>query len=116
MIDWLNLVGNSLWIFSLALALATFSYASWQASINHDKSVRNKFRLELSSPTIQISLNISGMLLCAGLAATSAKIYEIVLWIILAIAFGIWAILGGIQQKRLENYKDLVVSKETDQF
>ena len=114
MIDWLNLASNSLWIFGLALALATFSYASWQASTGHDKSVRNKFRLELSSPSIQIPFNIAGMLFCAGLAATSAKTYEKILWIILLISFGIWVIFGGIQRNKLENNKGHEVSTELD--
>ena len=101
MIDWLNLVSNSLWIFGLVLALATISYASWQASTNHEK-----IRQTLGGPSIQIAFNLAGVLFCAGLAATSAKIYEIVLWTILAIAFGVWVILSWIQRVKVVHNKE----------
>ena len=115
MIEWLNLASNSLWIFGLALALAAFSYASWQASSNHEKSVRNKFRLVLSSPSVHLALNMAGMLFCAGLAATSTTIFEIVLWIILAIAFGIWVILSGMQWNNLAHKAEQDDQTETSQ-
>jgi len=105
MIDWLNLISNSLWILGLVLALATLSYASWQASSNHEKSVRKEFRLALGRPSIQIAFNLAGVLFCAGLAATSIKIYEIVLWTILAIAFGVWVILSWIQMVKVVHNK-----------
>ena len=39
MIDWLNLIANTFWILGCALALATVSYAGWQASVE-DKKIR----------------------------------------------------------------------------
>ncbi len=80
MIDWLNLATNSLWILGCALALACFSYASWQAWLYKEK-LRDRLRL----PDIQRPLFIAGILFCAGLAATSKSLVEIVLWGILGV-------------------------------
>jgi hypothetical protein len=95
MIDWYNLVSNSFWIIGLATALATISFASWQASINHEK-----FKVVIGQPPIQVALNLAGVLFCIGLALTSTKTYEIILWSILAAAFGVWVILSWIQKSR----------------
>lgn len=88
MIDWINLVENSLWILGFALALATFSYASWQASRNHEK-----LGYRLGQKNIRIPTSIALLLFCMGLAATSRQWWEIGLWIILAILFFIQIIL-----------------------
>ena len=82
MIDWLNLIYNTLWILGLALALATLSSTSWEASRDHEK-----FRVRLNRPATHIALNLAGVLFCAGLATTSKKTYEIILWAILGVAF-----------------------------
>ena len=82
MIDWVNLVENTLWVLGCALALATLSYASWQASWNHEK-----FSYRLGQKNIRIPTNIAFLLFCIGLAATSRRWWEIGLWIILAILF-----------------------------
>ncbi len=84
MIDWFNLVANSLWILGCALALATFSYASWQASLYNEK-----LRQRLGQPGIQRSLDASGILFCAGLAATSKNTLEIGLWVVLGVLFAV---------------------------
>ena len=82
MIDWANLAGNALWILGLSLALATLSYSSWQASIT-----REKFFTSLSHPGPQASLDVAGALFCAGLAATSAVLWQKALWAVLGIIF-----------------------------
>jgi len=82
MIDWFKLVANDLWILACALALATLSYASWSASLRHEK-----LRKILALPKYQISMNIAGILFCFGLAGTSNKWWEIMLWLILAAMF-----------------------------
>jgi len=82
MIDWYNLLMNALWIFASALALATVSYASWQASM-----LGEKFWRVLGNPGIQVALNIAGLLFCIGLAGTSDVLWQRVLWILLAIGF-----------------------------
>ena len=95
MIDWLNLIANSFWILGCALALATVSYASWQASVE-DKEIR----MVLSSPGYKISLYAAGALFSIGLAATSDRIWEILLWTILVILFIIQAGLAIYQKKK----------------
>jgi hypothetical protein len=84
MIDWYNLFMNSLWILACALALATISYASWQASVAGEK-----FRVCLRRSGIQISLNVAGLLFCAGLVGTSEILWQRILWILLAIGFAV---------------------------
>ena len=95
MIDWLNLLANSFWILGCALALATLSYASWQASGKNEK-----MGMVLSSPGYKISLYAAGTLFSIGLAATSDRIWEIVLWTILAILFIIQAGFSIHQKKK----------------
>jgi presenilin-like A22 family membrane protease len=95
MIDWINLASNALWIVGLALALATFSYASWEASLRHQK-LRERLRL----PAVQFPLDLAGVLFCAGLAATSGRLYEVVLWVILGIAFAVQAVIAVLASRR----------------
>jgi hypothetical protein len=95
MINWLNLLANTFWILGCALALTTLSYASWQASGKNEK-----MRMVLSSPTYKISLYAAGALFGIGLAATSDRIWEIILWTILAILFIIQAGLSIHQKKK----------------
>ena len=95
MINWLNLLVNTFWILGCALALATLSYASWQASVENEK-----MRMVLSSPGYKISLYAAGALFSIGLAATSDRIWEIILWAILTILFIIQAGLSIYQKKK----------------
>ena len=95
MINWFNLIANTFWILGCALALATLSYASWQAS-----SKNEKMGVVLSSPGYKISLYAAGALFSIGLAATSDRIWEILLWTILAILFIIQAGLAIYQKKK----------------
>jgi len=95
MINWLNLLANTFWILGCALALATLSYASWQASVANEK-----MGMVLSSPAYKISLYAAGALFSIGLAATSERIWEIILWIILAILFIFQAGLSIHQKKK----------------
>lgn len=97
MIDWSGLASNALWILGLTAGLATLSYASWQASIH-----KQKFTARLKQVPIQIALNLAGLLFSAGLAATSDAILEIVLWIVLALAFAAQVILLEIARRREE--------------
>ena len=82
MIDWYNLAANSLWILGCAVALATLSYASWEASL-----LKEKFTTRVKRPSYQMALSLAGFLFCAGLAGTSDSTLEILLWSILALAF-----------------------------
>jgi hypothetical protein len=77
-IDWINLAANSLWILGCTLALATVSYASWDASRQ-----QIKLRQQLQGIGYQAALNISGLLFCLGLASLSSRWWETVLWLAL---------------------------------
>lgn len=82
MIDWMNLAANALWIVGCALALATLSWASWQAA-----EAKEKLRTRLGRPAPQAFLNLAGLLFSAGLAATSDAMWERALWAVLAVLF-----------------------------
>ena len=82
MIDWYNLIMNACWIFGCSVALAALSYASWEASAQGEK-----IRTCLSQDHIQISLNLSGLLFCVGLAGTSDVVWQRILWILLGLGF-----------------------------
>jgi len=94
MINWVNLIANSFWILGCALALATLSYASWQASFEN-----KKMRMVLSSPACKISLYTAGALFSIGLAATSDQTWEVIFWIVLVILFAV-QIGVSIRQKK----------------
>jgi len=79
MIDWLNLAANALWISACSIALATLSYASWEASVKKDR-----FLHRLSRPGYQIALGLAGFLFCLGLAGTSDSLIKILIWGLLA--------------------------------
>jgi len=81
-IDWVSVGSNALWILGCAIALATLSYASWEASL-----YREKFGMRLQRPSFQASLNLAGLLFSLGLAATSDALWEKALWLLLAVGF-----------------------------
>ena len=78
MIDWLNLLFNTIWIIALALALAVFSIAYNQA-----KQQEEKIRKLLSTSKYAVRLNIAGAMFCLGMALTSERWWEIGLWIVM---------------------------------
>jgi len=79
MIDWWAVCSNAFWISGGALALAAFSYASWQASVDHQR-----LRQALGQASIQAALNVAGALFSLGLAATARSPLEVIVWLILA--------------------------------
>ena len=79
MIDWWAVCSNAIWISGSALALAAFSYASWQASVN-----QQRLRQALGQSSIQAALNVAGALFFLGLAATARGPLEVIVWLILA--------------------------------
>ena len=84
MIDWGGLAANSLWILGCALALATFSYASWQAAENG-----SKLSALLKQPGVQAGFNLAGSLFSAGLALTSGLGWMMILWAALGVIFAV---------------------------
>lgn len=98
MIDWFGVLANSLWILGLAMALATFSYASWQASLHHERTLDRLKRSE-----ILIAFSLSALLFCSGLAATSDTLLEIVIWSVLGFLFLVQIILTVYQNRKSTN-------------
>ena len=88
-IDWFNLAANSLWIIGCALALAAFSYASWQASMFNET-----LRARLETPGIQRALFFAGLLFCMGQAMLSDSLLVTVLWGVLGLAFCVGLVLA----------------------
>ena len=95
MIDWFNLVANALWIVGLAIALAVVSHASWQAALHHEK-----LRSWLAQPGYQIFFDLAAVLFCLGMAATSRRVWEIILWSGLALLFIAQAVVERFGRKR----------------
>ena len=97
MIDWYNVIMNACWILGCAVALATISYASWEASAR-GKTFRECMRLS----KIQIALNIGGLLFTVGLAGTTQIIWERVLWIIVGFGFLIHIVIEFFRREKPE--------------
>jgi phosphoglycerol transferase MdoB-like AlkP superfamily enzyme len=95
MIDWFNLAANALWIFGLAVALAVVSHASWQAVLHHEK-----LRFRLAQPGYQIFIDLAAVLFCLGMATTSRRVWEIILWSGLAVLFIAQAVVERFARKR----------------
>ena len=88
MIDWLNLLSNSLWILGLAVGLAVIGLAHWEAQAG-----QQKMRQLLAHPGKQVLLDLAGVFFCAGLAATSSRWWEIALWLIMLAMFVLQVVL-----------------------
>ena len=82
LIDWGNVFGNSLWILGCAVALATLSYQSWQASTR-----REKISSTLKKPGAQLAMNLAGLLFCLGLGVTSNSFVKYIIWGIFSVGF-----------------------------
>jgi hypothetical protein len=80
MIDWPLVLSSAVWISGAALALAVLSYASWAASLRHER-----MRAVLQQPAYQLLLLAAACLFCAGLGLTAATPLETILWLILAV-------------------------------
>jgi len=94
MIDWYNLAANALWIIGLAIALAVLSHASWQAALKHEK-----LRQQLGQPGYQIFLDLAAVSFCLGMAGTSRRAWEIILWAVLAVLFIAQAVVEKFSRK-----------------
>jgi len=95
MIDWKNLAANSFWIMGCAAALATLSFASWKASL---KGI--KLGTVLAGYQYQIALNLSGVLFCIGLAATSDALWEILIWLLLVVLFAAQVVIAILKNRK----------------
>ena len=78
MIQWWYVMANSIWILALALALAVFSIAYYQAQLGKVKIASN-----LGTPKFVIPLYVAGGLFSLGMALTTDTWWEIALWFVL---------------------------------
>ena len=77
MIDWYSILFNSFWITGLALLLAGLSYQQWEA-----QQTNTQLREKLKSPQFNKIFWISFILVAIGLAGTSGRIWEGIIWLI----------------------------------
>ena len=89
MIDWGWVISNALWICGASLALAAVSYASWVASVRHDR-----LRAVLRQPGLKSALSAAAVLFCLGLATTAVALLEIAIWMVLAVLAAVQFILS----------------------
>lgn len=94
MIDWSSILANFLWIFALALALATLSYARWQAAWRSEKLKRI-----VNLNAYQAVFNLAGALFCAGLAMTAQPMIMKLIWSLFGLGFT-WLSLGPLRGLR----------------
>ncbi len=81
-IDFKALIGGALWILGLAIVLAAFSWAYYEA-----KKFCIHVRKALAQPSLLRAIYIGLALFCFGLATISQSKLERTLWFILAIAW-----------------------------
>ena len=86
MINWLNLLSNSIWIIAIAFALAVFSIAYWETQTGGEK-----LRALFSEYRYAFPLILAGVVFCLGMAAISARWWEWIFWEILIVLLGIQA-------------------------
>jgi len=97
MIDWYNLAANFLWIFALSLALATLSFARW-----HARMEEKKLKTVLNRAAWGNSLNLAGMIFCAGLALTTEVWWEQLLWAILGVLFVLQIVIARFSSRKTD--------------
>ncbi len=79
-INWFSIISSSFWIAGLSLLLAAFSYHHWLINQKNRRLID-----QLNQPSLQRFFWISLVFFSVGIAATSQKIWEIIVWIIIAI-------------------------------
>lgn len=93
MIDWFMVGANAVWIVGASLALATLSYASWEAWAVHET-----FWHRLAKPAYQAALSLAGVLFSVGLAVTAQVIWQTALWLVLAVLC-LWQAWSALRRK-----------------
>jgi hypothetical protein len=89
LIDWPEVARSALWILGLSIALASWSYITWWASVH-----RMPMRDALTLPRFRTSFLVGLTLFCAGLAWGSTRWWERGLWIVLGLAC-LWQVAVG---------------------
>ncbi len=89
LIDWQMLGTGILWIGGLAILLATFGFAYYQA-----RSEGHTLLIRLRQPKNQAWLNLGMFFFSSGMLATSGNTLEMVLWVFLAVTFLLISVLA----------------------
>lgn len=79
-INWFSVFINLFWIVGLAVLLAAFSYHSWLA-----REEERPLKIQLNQADFQKYFWLALILIAIGLAGTSQRIWEIVIWTIFAL-------------------------------
>lgn len=87
---------NALWILGLAIILADFSYADWQATV---KGI--KLRQLLALPTFQIAFSGGLVLISLALVLLASTWWERLIWLVFAGLF-LWQMWQGRKQTDVE--------------
>lgn len=77
-----SVLKNSFWIFGLAILLTNFSYHYWKAKQRH-----HSLRAQLNQGNFVVIAWLSFTMISVGLALTSQRVWEAVIW-------GIFTIIG----------------------
>lgn len=88
-IDWFNVLANGLWILGLAVLLAAVSYHSWEAE-ERGRPLREQLGQDSFMRAAWVSLILVGL----GLAGTSGRWWEAVVWGIFVVV-GLYYLLKG---------------------
>ena len=109
MIDFGQVAANALWVLGLALLLAVWSYARYEA---HREETRT--REILSRLNYSLAINAGLLLFVAGMAATESRWWARGLWILVGVGFLVDSGMRISQAKKgtyEEKYRDV---SETD--
>lgn len=79
-IDWTSVLWNGFWILGCAVLLAAFSFHHWQAQIE-----KTRVRDQLQRPSFAKPFWFGLFLICVGLATTSSRWWESIIWALFVI-------------------------------
>ncbi|MBC7224234.1 MAG: hypothetical protein H5T59_08180 [Anaerolineae bacterium] len=93
MVDWVGALRHAVWVLGLAVLLATWSVASWEARQGGGRTLA-----VLERPGHVAAASAGLALFALGMALTAGHVWEQTLWGILAaacVAQGAWALHRG---------------------
>jgi hypothetical protein len=100
-IDWYHVIVNSFWSLGLAIILAALSYHHWQAG-EYGRSLRQ----QLETPSFQTPAWIGFCLVCIGLAGSSGRLWETIVWIVFGLIGLVYSVQSGLAQRRNSRSSD----------
>ena len=106
LIDWPSLVRNALWILGLSAVLAAWSHLSWLAA---RRGVR--IRRTLDWPVFVAPASAGLALFSISLAWGATRMWERILWILLAAAF-VAQMVQGWREARRRGWQPMLPSSE----